>query len=527
MGARLSTAGKNLRGLRVVLAVLPCFVFASCPMIHIVAVNAAVWPLDGARLALDAAVVAVAVAFTLWMFRFIVRDFVTCALWVSCFMLLFASYRGLLGPIAGSALDYEDWRLSAIYTTAAVVISTIVVRPWQTHRRDAVPWTILAAVFLVVNGYSLVASQYGAKRPGANQVFEPLRSSGPSQPPARDIYYVVLDGFGQPDTLRNYYGLDLRSFVSFLRMKGFYVTEKAHSNYAQTFLSLASTLNLEYLDETAAAVGRDSEDRRPLSRLIRFNRLMQSARKAGYEVVAIGSDYYETQRIDIADICICQQHGLDPIERAVISTTPLGALPLAAWTYGAHQRKVLDSFAALTNSGGTGKRRFVFAHIVAPHPPFVFWGDGTPRQPAHTIFGFADGNHFAGTTREYIDGYREQARFVANRLTRFVEDLLNRPGPTPVIVLHGDHGPGSMLNWENAKATNTSERLGIFSAYLFPDGSESLYPGMSPVNGARALATRYLGVHLTFLPERAFFSTWDRPYDFIAVAPSQSTAPGR
>ena len=45
------------------------------------------------------------------------------------------------------------------------------------------------------------------------------------------------------------------------------------------------------------------------------------------------------------------------------------------------------------------------------------------------------------------------------------------------------------------------------------------FENISPVNGARALATRYLGVELPFLPEKSAFSTWSRPYDFIPVEP--------
>ena len=31
-----------------------------------------------------------------------------------------------------------------------------------------------------------------------------------------------------------------------------------------------------------------------------------------------------------------------------------------------------------------------------------------------------------------------------------IDTLLDRPGPKPAIVIHGDHGPGSMLRWRFA-----------------------------------------------------------------------------
>jgi hypothetical protein len=81
-----------------------------------------------------------------------------------------------------------------------------------------------------------------------------------------------------------------------------------------------------------------------------------------------------------------------------------------------------------------------------------------------------------------------------------------------------------MLSWEDADATNMGERMGIFAAYHFPDGP-TLYPTITPVNGARALASQYLGVDLSFLPDRSFFSAWMRPYDFIPVPQQPSLIP--
>jgi hypothetical protein len=60
--------------------------------------------------------------------------------------------------------------------------------------------------------------------------------------------------------------------------------------------------------------------------------------------------------------------------------------------------------------------------------------------------------------------------------------------------------------------------MSIFAAYYLPDGGAPLYPAVSPVNGMRALAGRYFGVDLPFLPERSCLSTWRRPYDFIDIA---------
>jgi hypothetical protein len=74
-----------------------------------------------------------------------------------------------------------------------------------------------------------------------------------------DIYYIILDGHARSDILAELYGYDNNWFVDSLRQRGFYVADRSRTNYAQTYLSLASTLNMTYLDSLAQAVGPKSQ----------------------------------------------------------------------------------------------------------------------------------------------------------------------------------------------------------------------------------------------------------------------------
>jgi hypothetical protein len=49
------------------------------------------------------------------------------------------------------------------------------------------------------------------------------------------------------------------------------------------------------------------------------------------------------------------------------------------------------------------------------------------------------------------------------------------------------------------------------------DGSAQLYPTVTPVNAMRALLNPVLGTRLPLLDDRAWFSTWPRPYVFDDV----------
>lgn len=279
---------------------------------------------------------------------------------------------------------------------------------------------------------------------------------------------------------------------------------------------MASVLNLRYLDEVRSLVGPDEPSRLPLAELIQHNALMASASRAGYQTVAVSSDYMATQSIAVADVCVCERRGLDELEHSVLGVTPLPGLLRTAWAYDTHRAIVLDSFEAVESIRATDRPVFVFAHIVAPHPPFVFAEDGTAVSPPRP-FGFQDGSHYQAPREEYREGYRAQVEFIAAKTLALVQSLLNRPGPPPVIVVHGDHGPGASMDWNDPGRTNLSERLAVFAAYHFPDVDAGLYPEMTIVNGARLLANNYFGTDLELVEDASWFSTWLRPYDFVPV----------
>jgi len=510
---------------RLAIAVAAMCLLSAYPLASVVGPNLGVVPL-GASVVVRILLIGGAIALVPYVgLRRLIPDGIARASWLCCVLLLMGGYGFALRMLNASGLGLEpgEGLVAGFYTAAALMIASLAVKPWKNKRRDPVAWLITALALVGVNAYQGVARLATSGTPTGTAVSEEaVQTTDPdsqerlAQADSPDVYYVILDGFGRLDVLRERYGADLEALTAFLAANGFYVPSLARSNYAQTFLSVASVLNLTYLDQVAADTGQDSSNRSPLAALIQRGRLMQLAREAGYEVVGIGSDYMATERLSAADECICDPHGLDAVERAVLNLTPLGALPVGRRAFDAHRQNVLEAFEALEAPRDSTQPRFTFAHIVAPHPPFLFDAQGLPRRPPWP-FGFEDGNHYRGSRAEYIEGYRDQVEFIASRVIPWLEVILARPGPPPVVIIHGDHGPGADLHWEDPEATDMAERMSIFAAYGMPGRLESLYPTLTPLNGARALASAYFGAALPTLEDRSWFSTWSRPYDFIAL----------
>jgi hypothetical protein len=122
------------------------------------------------------------------------------------------------------------------------------------------------------------------------------------------------------------------------------------------------------------------------------------------------------------------------------------------------------------------------------------------------------------TQEDYVQGYREQLLFINTKVTAAVDAILSRSDRPVIIVLQGDHGPGSMLDWQGAERSNLEERFSILNAYYLPgDREERLYDQISPVNTFRLIFNFYLGTEYARLEDKSYFSTVGRQYSLQSL----------
>lgn len=418
------------------------------------------------------------------------------------FRFRFGSYEdGLLASAAGLLIVWAGLRLARSEVPAS----------WHA--------ALDGAGLLLVASSILTIATTALRAPDARAPAAEARAAAPADAP--DIYYLVLDGYGRSDVLREYFGHDDGPLLDALRRRGFYVAERARANYGQTLFSLAATLNLDYLDELAREAGEDSQDRRPVIEKVGDSRVARILRARGYEIVAFETGYHGTEWHD-ADRYLAAGEALGEFEAAVLQMTPLAFLARRARqldAFGQHRRRILFTLGSLPLLARQPGPKFVFAHVVAPHPPFVFLEDGS-AAPAAGTFRMQDGSHFLETSsREaYVEGYRAQVAFLSAQVQKALLALLDASPRPPVVIVQGDHGPGSRLDHDSLENTDLFERMGILSAYHLPGpGDAPLHPGITPVNSFRVVLGRYFGEPLPLLPDRSFFAVWERPYAFREV----------
>jgi hypothetical protein len=195
--------------------------------------------------------------------------------------------------------------------------------------------------------------------------------------------------------------------------------------------------------------------------------------------------------------------------------------------YDFHRKTILYTLDGVPDALRSDGPVFVYAHVLCPHPPFVFAADGSARAPSYP-YGLADGSHLVDhfiTVEEYRAGYRDQVQFLNRRLDALLDRIQAEVKRPTIVLVQGDHGPGSLLNWNDIRKADARERLSIFSAYLFPDRDYSaLRPGISPVNTFRIIFNQYFGGKYPITSDRCYMSNPAKPYLFYDVTEQVRTA---
>jgi hypothetical protein len=353
------------------------------------------------------------------------------------------------------------------------------------------------------------------------------RPTGPARE-TPDIYYIILDGYGRDDVIQEIYGLDNAEFYQELAESGFYIAEAASSNYSQTSLSLTSSLNMSYLAELGPLAGTDTSQSQA-TRLFRHNEVMRVLRSYGYSIIGIPVPYNRTV-LPTAD------RTFDYRPRAMNSFESLSLETSALWSvfvltrsvdqdltfpgYAGRRESIISNYEALLAAIDLPGPKFVFAHLAVPHPPFVFDRDGGPADSPYP-YREQDGDQFLGGPQDYVSRYPDQLLF-ANRLASgFLSRLADEGHASDIVILQGDHGPGSGLNWLDVAQTNLRERHAILNAIRIP-GIESgtLRPNLSPVNTFRIVFNHLFAASYPILTDLSYFSSWAAPYNFVPISPN-------
>lgn len=374
--------------------------------------------------------------------------------------------------------------------------------------------------FYVVRFASMLAGTPWVSPPAAHQLVERVREVGSAPATAPDIYYIILDGYGRADMLYELYAFDNSQFIGALQERGFVVASESQANYPRTLLSLSSSLNMQYLDRMADVMGA-SNLWWPVHDAVQHSEVRRILEERGYKTVffANNGDYSDIRDGDFYEAPFPIH--LNIFNSRFLHLTNLGLLaevkPLGIpdLSYDTHRQLILHNFERLPEVAAIEGPKFVFTHMIAPHPPYVFDRDGHPVDPPYP-FTLAD--QMTTDLAASRSGYIEQVEFMNRAMLATIDGILANSKSPPIIIIQGDHGPGIQTNYDSWESSCLYERFSILNAYYFPGVDPSAIPAdLSPVNSFRFLFNLYFQSDLERLPDRQYFSTSAHFYEFIDV----------
>jgi hypothetical protein len=376
--------------------------------------------------------------------------------------------------------------LPVVMLADAAIVAVLLFLIWRSAvTRVAQYMTLAAAIFCISTLPGLVA--------GVSFTPGPARSAVGTDATGPDIYFIILDGYGRQDVLREWYDYDDSPFLDGLRDRGFFVADQSYSNYSMTYLSMAATLNMTYLSDDIPY------DYAAADRLVEDAAVIHALQDRGYEYVALETEFWITANAPLADVVFRRGAFESEFERLVFETSIVGSVVPARPRHEA----TLHAFEDVASVAHMPETTFTFAHMLVPHPPFMFAADGTVLPYTNDLAAAFE-----------VDPYVEQLRFVNDRVTQLIDKILAASDEPPVIIIQGDHGPQAFPY--AAPAERYWERHGILNALLVPDSvRDDLYPEITSVNSFRVLLGGLFGADLPLLEDRVFYNwyvSWDASY---------------
>ncbi|MEO8018796.1 MAG: sulfatase-like hydrolase/transferase [Pseudomonadota bacterium] len=321
--------------------------------------------------------------------------------------------------------------------------------------------------------------------------------------PGLNVYYIILDAYAGNRGMNQTMGFDNSVFFQRMVERGFVDASTESSNYLRTVQTLGGIFALDYpLSDNPlswknlGAMYPEVFERETAPPLIR--RLHSMGYTAWHSATVWGGCSHRHLECLGLELIVAP----DFVTQAFLGPTPIGRplMKLAA--------QENDTFLSVTSRlpalMASEKPFFIFAHNMAPHPPFVVDAQ-CRRRP------WEDKN-WNDWLAEDRDAYLGAVKCVNVQVERMV-DVIIRADPNALIVLQSDHGTAFTVDWEAPMAQWSAASIRERSSYLNlirapQDCRQWLNRPIGQINTARFVVACLEGRAPDYLPEHTYLSTY-------------------
>jgi hypothetical protein len=501
------------------------FFFASFPVISLFAWN--VSEVDSSVIWRPLIIANILVLFFFGLLLLITRNLQKSGMMASLLILLFFSFGHLFGwlrSISGIGELIGRFRyLVPLFILIIVLFVYLIFRKLKDTRQITSILNFVGIVLLALPLYRAISYTVKvSQKPASVDLPTQFHLQKVEGKPLPDIYFIVLDGYIRQDRLLKDYGYDNSEFIQKLRDLGFYVVDCSRSNYGYTNRSIPSTLNLDYvqtMEQNPVAPGMSTDE--DLTYKLEHNQARMALKELGYQFVAFDSgarwssfttaDIFYGIPLNLLDRNISEFEAL--LLKNSMAIMAVGGEPtkfndliqgkdsdeVNYWP--GHIERIRNILKLLPGTANLSGPKFVFAHIVSPHTPYVFNPDGTLITDKRYFV-----NDGLGIDQEFShQGYDMQVEFINAQILPILKKLINNSKTPPVIILEGDHG------------YYDTDRFANLMAYYGPQSMmEEMYPTISPVNSFRTVFRTVFNAETPNLPDVSYTEDCvDKPCKYL------------
>lgn len=295
------------------------------------------------------------------------------------------------------------------------------------------------------------------------------------------IYYIITDKYTSSEVLSEQYNFNNTRFHKSMESKGFNVVKNFYTNYDETYASLASSLNLDYLQNMGVTA---STSQKQVYSLLDDYVVQDFLRDQGYRYYHIGGGYTRfNKNADKSYFFFRDYFGdkisLNRFERIIFEKTIFHKTSsIKTHTYA--NRKSYEAISTISEKDG---KKFVFAHIMSPHRPYTL-----PKTVDSVKF-------YQKSEAPRKKRYVQEVKATNIWLNRVVEDIIENE-KNAIILIQGDEGPGLNKSHFTEEQNIRRDHSVMFAHYTPSVPDEEFEKNVNPVNLFRVIFNNYFDQNL-------------------------------
>lgn len=345
---------------------------------------------------------------------------------------------------------------------------------------------VLTIIFSLIIILNLIYIGSNTSKISTNLIKEDFINISVNDDDKPDIYHIILDGYLGKEALSDITDCDNNEFYSQLKQLGFKVYDNIYSNYNYTAYSIPSIFNMDYFnnymqeEELNSEMYKQNKLQYGYLRIIHSKTIL-SLKNAGYKIAVSGetifTDELQSYCNNIIDIQSQQTYDINvnATFSTFLQTTIISNLFMSSKKHNKNHALYLKNlFDKLKNLKYSFSPIYSIFHILAPHPPFCFNGDGSINEK------FSSMVEYPAYDKDGLEAYKNHMlhinKLAIDALSGLIKNI-NEKNRKAIVLIHGDHG--LMMNNPDKPTYNTL--LAVYK-YKFDDDKDIFKNNITLVN---------------------------------------------